>query len=119
MASRRQRSQFTTEADWRRVCLDRYGERCRAACQLGWFVVIELDHIKPRSQGGLNDVENGLPLCSHHHKLKTDSKLKIDPAWLEPEQIEYLARVGWVSFDPITGEPSGEGWKHFLPMKRG
>lgn len=71
-----------------------------------------MDHIKPKGQGGKSDVENGLPLCEEHHRMKTDSEIVIEWAWLDPDQLEYLARVGWVDWD-AEGKPLGRGWKHF------
>ncbi len=42
---------------------DENGQRC---CKSRW---IEIHHIKPLSQGGNDDLENLLSLCSAHHKI--------------------------------------------------
>lgn len=90
------------------------GPRCRACGAIG---SVEVDHIKPRGQGGQSDVENGLVLCGPFgcgaHDRKTASLIKIEFEWLDPDQVEYLEAQGWVTFDAVTGEPSGLGWKHF------
>lgn len=81
---------------------------------------IEMDHIKPRGQGGKSVVENGIPLCGAwsktvpggHHQLKTDGVLKFEWAWLTPEQRTYLASIGWIDWDE-DGNPVGNGLRHF------
>lgn len=75
-----------------------------------------MDHMKPRSQQGRSDVENGLPLCRTHHEAKTSGTLQIRFEWLTTEQVTYLAEIGWVAWD-ADGQPSGEGWKHFAPRQ--
>lgn len=71
----------------------------------------------PRSQGGPSVVENGLVLCSAAHLAKTESRLRIDPAWLDPDQIVWLSEAGWVWWQ--DGDPHGRGWRHFEPMAEG
>ncbi len=81
----------------------------------------------PRSQGGENRVENGLPLCgpwsklSPHsngcHAAKTARRLKISRSWLDADQIEYLAEKKWVAWDD-SGMPYGQGWRGFQPAER-
>jgi len=107
------------DAPWREECLARRGEYCRA-CKGNYGVLasatrIEVDHIMPRSQGGPSVVENGLPLCSAHHQAKTESRMKIDPAWLDQDQIAWLAEVAWVAWGD-DGQPHGRGWRHFAPL---
>lgn len=115
-SKRSERSEYKSDALWRGAVLLAHGFRC-VACGQENVRLIECDHIWPRSQGGLSDLDNGLPLCSElgcgAHPDKTAGKIKIDPAWLLPSQITYLARKGWVVFDPKTGEPSGRGMNHF------
>lgn len=60
-------------------------------------------------------VENGLVLCASHHQAKTESRMVIEPSWLEPDQLEWLKAVGWVWWD-ADGRPQGRGWRHFAPM---
>jgi hypothetical protein len=86
-----------------------YGEMCRAC---GTTREVQADHMKPRAQGGKNDVANGLPLCREHHEMKTDSKIKIEYEWLEDSHLRYLAEIGWVRWDD-EGEPYGNGYRHF------
>lgn len=70
-------------------------------------------------------MENGLPLCGEFstttpggcHPAKTAGRLRIEPAWLTPEQVAYLARIGWVAWDD-DGHPYGRGWRHFTYMPR-
>lgn len=107
------RSQRRNDGPWRAACVDLYGEWCRAC---GNSREIQMDHMKPRSQGGRSDVENGLPLCRTHHEQKTHGTLQIRPEWLTAEQIRYLADEGWVAWDD-AGEPHGHGWKHFAPRR--
>lgn len=78
----------------------------------------------PRGQGGKSDPRNGLPLCGPWsqntiggcHQLKTDGRIVIEPEWLEQEQIEFLAAVGWVRWNE-AGQPEGLGWRHFGEWK--
>jgi hypothetical protein len=73
---------------------------------------MEVDHLQPRSQGGASVVENGLPLCRGHHAAKTAGRLRIDRGWLDPDQVAWLAEVGWVRWQ-ADGQPQGRGWRHF------
>ena len=113
---RSERSEYKSDALWRGAVLLAHDFRC-VACGQTNVRLIECDHIIPRSQGGLSDTDNGLPICGPlgcgFHPAKTAGEVKIDPAWLLPSQLAYLARKGWVTFDPETGEPSGRGMNHF------
>lgn len=81
----------------------------------------QLDHIIPRAQRRQyrEDPRNGLPLCGGfhggHHDQKTAGRLKIDPGWLRWDQLELLAEADWCAWT-MSGEPIGEGWRHFEPM---
>lgn len=106
--------EYRSDAEWRRAGEERYGAFCRAC---GSSKHVEADHMKPRSQGGKNHVENLLFLCGawgdcQAHARKTAGVLKIDRAWLTDEQIQYLDDVGWVRFYP-DGAIMGGGWRHF------
>lgn len=111
----RRRAPRRNDAPWRAECEAAYGSVCIVpGCGSR---AIEMDHIKPRSQGGQSVVENGLPLCgefstNRHHPAKTAGTLKFDWAWLTPAQRTYLAKIGWVDWDE-DGKPFGEGWRHF------
>lgn len=107
------------DSGWRKEVMALHGERC-AAC--GDTNHVQADHMWPRSQGGPSHVLNGLPLCGEFsrntpggcHPKKTAGTMVIQPEWLLPEQIEWLAEVGWVAWDD-QGQPYGRGWKHFAP----
>lgn len=106
--------EYRSDADWRRAGVELYGAFCRAC---GSSKHVEADHMKPRSQGGKNHVENLLFLCGAWgdcagHDRKTAGVLKIDRAWLTDEQVQYLDDVGWVRFYP-DGAIMGGGWRHF------
>lgn len=106
--------EYRSDAEWRRAGEERYGAFCRAC---GSSKHVEADHMKPRSQGGKNHVENLLFLCGAWgdcagHDRKTAGVLKIDRAWLTDEQVQYLDDVGWVRFYP-DGAIMGGGWRHF------
>lgn len=109
------------DAPWRAEVLSRYGLAC---VRCGDQAHVQADHIWPRSQGGPSDPRNGLPLCGEFskntpggcHPMKTASRIVIEPAWLAPDQIEWLADVGWVWWD-ADGEPMGRGRKHFASQK--
>lgn len=103
------------DAPWRRAVLARYGGVC-AACGHGRVEYLECDHLKPRSQGGQSDVENGLPLCgpwggNDCHARKTAGQLKIRKDWLAADQLQYLRDIGWVWW--TDGEVYGPGRNHF------
>ena len=101
------------DGPWRAECLAKRGTYCRSC---GSVLNVQMDHIKPRSQGGKSVVENGLPLCVVCHEAKTESRLQIRREWLDPDQIAWLAAEGWVTWD-VHGQPCGEGWKHFAPRQ--
>lgn len=106
------------DGPWRVNCLVKRGAYCRAC---GSTQHLEMDHIWPRGQQGPSIVENGLALCGAWgscgaHALKTAGQLLIERAWLDPDQIEWLAEVGWVEWDDETGAVSGGGWRHFAPI---
>lgn len=106
--------EYRSDAEWRRAGEELYGAFCRAC---GSSKHVEADHMKPRSQGGKNHVENLLFLCGawgdcQAHARKTAGVLKIDRAWLTDEQVQYLDDVGWVRFYP-DGAIMGGGWRHF------
>jgi 5-methylcytosine-specific restriction endonuclease McrA len=102
------------DGPWRRECIEARGERCRRCLSTRW---VQMDHMWPKSQGGPSVVENGLPLCRACHAMKTESRIVIEPDWLDSDQVEWLADVGWVLWDSLTGEPSGRGWKHFAARR--
>lgn len=103
---------------WRAAVLARRGERCRNCGD----PQVEADHLIPRSQGGDDVVENGLPLCGVWsklspfpggcHKAKTEKRLRISREMLDPDQIAWLAERGWVRWE--AGEPVGQGWRSFV-----
>ncbi|AMM44246.1 HNH endonuclease [Arthrobacter phage KellEzio] len=103
------------DAPWRNDCIAEYGEWCRCC---GSPHGVQMDHIWPKSQGGKNEVGNGLPLCSTCHRRKTDSEIKIEWSWLTPLHLAYLKEVGWVDWDD-DGQPFGRGWKHFGARRTG
>lgn len=110
------------DAPWREDCLAKRGRFCRACwSERGATRLqgtrLEIDHIQPRSQGGPSVVENGLVLCSEHHRAKTESRLLIRYEWLAVDQVLWLAEVGWVAWDD-AGQPYGRGWRHFAPLAR-
>lgn len=109
------------DSGWRAEVMEVHGEVC-ASC--GDTAHVQADHLWPRGQGGPSDVRNGLPLCGEFsrntpggcHPAKTNGTIVIEPAWLRPEQIEWLAEVGWVAWDE-DGQPYGRGWRHFAPQR--
>jgi hypothetical protein len=125
---RRPRPRRRDDSAWREECLGRRGRYCRAcpsALQVPGVVVgnkiagfrgmpipLEIDHVWPRSQGGPSVLENGLVLCRKHHGEKTAGRLRIEPGWLDADQVAWLADVGWVEWQ-ADGQPRGRGWRHF------
>jgi 5-methylcytosine-specific restriction endonuclease McrA len=103
-----------SDGPWRDLCADRRGLRCRAEVLGGCDGALQCDHIWPKSQTGPSVVENGAFLCRRHHTMKTEAELRYRFEWLDQDQVEWLAKVGWVVWD-AAGQPSGRGWKHFEP----
>ena len=111
------------DSAWRAQCVLARGEQCRSC---GDTSNVEMDHVIPKSQdaGARADVENGLPLCGAFsrntpggcHPAKTAGTLKFEARWFDPDQLEYLARKGWVDWDE-HGQPFGRGMKHFQPRQ--
>lgn len=105
------------DAPWRLECIAARGNYCRAC---GHYGDVQVDHIKPRSAGGLSVVENGLPLggpfsCACHD-AKTAHRLKLRRDMLDPDQIAYLADIGWVWWTD-DGEVWGLGRDDFDPVR--
>lgn len=105
------------QQEWSRKVKDKRGRWCRAAELGGCLGVLEADHIWERSQGGPFVVENGGVLCHAHHEMKTDNKLRWRFEWLSPDQVAWFAVVGFVAWDPTTGEPYGPGMRTFDPLR--
>jgi hypothetical protein len=109
------------DAPWRNECIEVYGDVCRSCGDTG---NCQMDHLKPRSQGGPSVVENGLPLCGPAsrvtpggcHALKTERRMLVEPEWLTDDQIQWLSDVGWVTWD-TDGQPYGRGWRNFAPRR--
>lgn len=107
------------DSGWRREVMALHGEVC-ASC--GDASHVQADHLWPRGQGGPSHPLNGLPLCGEFsrntpggcHPKKTAGTMLIRPEWLLPEQVVWLAEVGWVAWD-ADGQPYGRGWRHFGP----
>jgi hypothetical protein len=85
------------------------GERCRACLTTD---LVQCAHVMPRSQGGPSVVENGTPLCMGCHADVDQYRARWSPAWLDPDQLVWLASVGWVDWDG-AGEPFGRGCRRF------
>jgi 5-methylcytosine-specific restriction endonuclease McrA len=100
------------DSQWRADVLELRGEYCRSCHTSHW---LQIDHIKPRSQGGTSVVENGTVLCQHCHDLKTRRLIKYYHDWLDPDQHHWLKTIGWVWWDQF-GEPHGRGYKGFHPQ---
>lgn len=123
--ARRAPAKRHNDAPWRNACIAIYGAACLSCGDVG---NVEMDHIIPKSQDktARADVENGLPLCGPFsrttpggcHPAKTAGTLRFEFGWFTATQITYLAKKGWVSWDP-DGEPYGRGMKHFHPRRTG
>lgn len=113
-------------AMWRGAVMLAGNFQC-AGCGYGVVRYLEADHIIPRAQGGLNDVDNGLVLCGEfgqckRHPRKTAGEPAIiEHRMLRDEQVAYLSEHGWVEWVETTRladprrqfEPHGPGMKHF------
>lgn len=111
------------DGPWRNEVLEKRGAYCRSC---GESQDLQIDHVMPRSQGGQSDVENGLVLCGPWskaspwpngcHQAKTEKRMTIEYDWLDPDQVEYLALKGWVSWNE-QGEPGGHGCRGFAARR--
>lgn len=107
---------FSNGSTWRRAVLARYGEACVAQMVGRCNGRIEAHHIVYRSHGGRNAAENGIPVCTEHHGQLHARRLLIHPEWLLWDAKEYLAEIGWVTWN-TQGEPEGLGHRGFLPLR--
>jgi len=114
---------------WAKNVSARYDGNCVACGHHGWC---QHDHIWPLSQARKDprrlSVLNGATLCGDFcrhceaegkkpcHLQKTHGELRYQFRWLRPDTIVYLADVGWVAWNPVTGEPYGPGMNHFEPL---
>lgn len=104
---------------WRDDVIAVRGHRC-ANC--GDTYDIQIDHVIPRSQGGVEHIHNGLPLCGPWskkspypngcHQAKTDRKLLLTKRMLAHDQRAWLKEKGWIDWNK-DGEPIGKGMKGF------
>jgi HNH endonuclease len=62
---------------FRRRVLDRYGIHC-AVCGIDIPELLEAAHLKPKSQRGPDEPDNGLPFCRTHHRAFDDGLITID-----------------------------------------
>lgn len=66
------------QARFRRAIFDRFGARCLiTGCDT--LIVLEAAHIRPVSDGGMDDAWNGIPLRADIHRLFDANMLRIDP----------------------------------------
>ena len=76
-ATKRPRAKQTIPPAIRRLVLRRDGGRCRVpGCRQGTFV--DVHHLDPRADGGGNEPENLLTLCSAHHRANHRGALLIE-----------------------------------------
>jgi 5-methylcytosine-specific restriction endonuclease McrA len=118
---RRRRSGELSSAKWAEAVFALYGRSCIECGDRD----VQLDHVIPKSQGGLYVPGNGVPACGPFsrvsefsngcHKAKTDGELQYRRDQLHPVTLEHLADIGWVAWDE-DGQPHGRGWRHFAPV---
>lgn len=106
------RSRKPSDAPWRAAVIALRGAQCRR-CRATWD--LQADHVMPRSQGGPSVVENGTMLCRACHTMKTEWRILYERAWLDADQIAWLAQQGWVEWDE-NGEPRGRGCRGFASL---
>lgn len=91
------------------------GGYCRACgrADLG----LEMDHVIPRSQAPqyAYDIRNCTMLCPGDHQAKTEKRLQYRRDMLDPDQVAFLAEVGWVDWQD-DGLPFGRGHRGFAPI---
>ena len=96
-----------TDSTWRAECVARRGSYCRGC---GDTRQPQADHIIPRAQGGPSVPENGMilggPFGCGCHDRKTAHRLLVQRAWLDDDQVQWLAEHGHVTWT-ASGEPTG------------
>lgn len=98
------------DGPWRRAVIALRGRVCR---RCGATNDLQADHVMSRSQQGPSVVENGMMLCREPcHRLVTENKIQYEYDWLDPDQIVWLAEVGYVAYDD-DGIPYGRGLRNF------
>lgn len=86
--SKKLRDKEWTVTHWRSVALRAYGRSC-AICQFQH--AIDVHHIKLKSQGGSNEIENLIPLCPNHHHMAHLNLISVED--LKRLQEEALQRM--------------------------
>lgn len=66
------------QGEFRHMVLKAYGTRC-TLCRLGHSSLLDAAHIKPYSENGPSNVNNGLALCKLHHTAYDKQFLGITP----------------------------------------
>ena len=106
-----------TDSAWRAECVARRGSYCRGC---GDTRQPQADHIIPRAQGGPSVVENGMilggPFGCGCHDRKTAHRLLVQRAWLDDDQVQWLAEHGHVTWT-ASGEPTGRHAFLFAPQR--
>jgi hypothetical protein len=100
------------DSGWRAECLEARGDQCRVP-DCPHPRPVQMDHLIARAQGGPSVVANGTPLCRVHHEMKTDHLLLVDPAWLDPDQVQWLADEGHAVWRPEDGVVTGRHCRIF------
>lgn len=106
---RRTRKPRRNDSQWRAEVFALRGAYCRR-CGAVWE--LQCDHVIPRGRGGPSVVENGTVLCRPCHERKTEWEILYQRSWLDRDQVEWLAREGWVEWGE-DGEPRGRGCRGF------
>lgn len=91
-----------------------YGFECPV--RSGCYGRLETHHLVYRSRGGQDLPENGIMLCTVHHGRVHASQLLIEPRWLHPSAVAWLAELGAVDWDDL-GQPFGRHWQSFAPRR--
>lgn len=102
---------------WRREVIARYGFVCvvDGSVHSG---MIETHHIIYRSQGGRDEPENGVPLCTKHHQQIHSRIILLKREWLTRDAVGYLKDAGWVDWDQ-EGLAFGRGLNGFAALSLG
>lgn len=113
-SKQRQSARQREDRRYREVVLVLRGPVCRSC---GSTRDVQVDHLVGRVGEARLAVENGTPLCGDFgdgrcHPRKTANQLLIQRGWLDPDQVEWLAKRGYVVWDD-DGSVSGRNHRIF------
>ena len=92
------RAKFNSEVIGRDMQCRAYGSDCSG--------YLQPHHIVGRVSSKDDVKENGITLCTEHHRRITDGHLKVHASWLTEDQIDWIVKRKWQNWGGIIWDRS-------------